>query len=112
LRVKLLYKQNNTAMIKTMKSTLMLLVLAVALATGTRAQSSADVVLDKWTNEDQTRVIEFVKDGSGYQALIRQAPTRAWRARSNSRALPMARAYIQARYGRPNAEKVTPAPPP
>ncbi|CAG5016133.1 hypothetical protein DYBT9275_05483 [Dyadobacter sp. CECT 9275] len=61
-------------MIKSMKSTLMLLFVAVELTTGAHAQTSADAILGKWTNEDQTRVIEFVKDGGGYQALIRQAP--------------------------------------
>lgn len=41
-----------------------------------QAQNGPDAILGKWTNEDKTRVIEFVKTGSNYNALIREAPDR------------------------------------
>lgn len=38
-----------------------------------KAQTSEDKILGKWTNEDKTRVIEFVKNGTSYDAIIRKA---------------------------------------
>lgn len=38
----------------------------------TYAQTN-DKILGKWTNEERTRVIEFVKNGNTYEALIRSA---------------------------------------
>ncbi|PZU16438.1 MAG: hypothetical protein DI622_11555 [Chryseobacterium sp.] len=38
-----------------------------------QAQNSPDKILGKWTNEDKTRVIEFVKNGTSYDAVIRKA---------------------------------------
>ena len=61
-------------MIKTMKSILVLIISCVGILTGAHAQTNADVVLGKWTNEDKSRVVEFVKTGSGYEAVIRAAP--------------------------------------
>lgn len=37
------------------------------------AQTHHDQILGKWTNEDQTRIIEFVKNGETYDAIIRKA---------------------------------------
>lgn len=37
------------------------------------AQVSGDKILGKWINEDKTRIIEFVKNGSAYDAIIRKA---------------------------------------
>lgn len=34
---------------------------------------NSDKILGKWTNEDKTRVLEFVKNGSTYEAVIRSA---------------------------------------
>ncbi|PZU81059.1 MAG: hypothetical protein DI529_16035 [Chryseobacterium sp.] len=38
-----------------------------------QAQNSPDKILGKWTNEDKTRVIEFVKNGTSYDAVIRKS---------------------------------------
>lgn len=41
----------------------------------TYAQSvQADTLLGKWTNDDRTRIIEFVKKGNVYEAVIKEAP--------------------------------------
>ncbi|MDF2551059.1 MAG: hypothetical protein K0R77_334 [Chryseobacterium sp.] len=37
------------------------------------AQTTHDKILGKWTNEDKTRIIEFVKSGDAYDAIIRKA---------------------------------------
>jgi len=37
------------------------------------AQTTHDKILGKWTNEDKTRIIEFVKSGDVYDAIIRKA---------------------------------------
>lgn len=37
------------------------------------AQTTNDKILGKWTNEDKTRIVEFVKNGDAYDAIIRQA---------------------------------------
>ncbi|MEO7979116.1 DUF2147 domain-containing protein [Flavobacterium sp.] len=37
------------------------------------AQTTNDKILGKWTNEDKTRIIEFVKSGDAYDAIIRKA---------------------------------------
>lgn len=61
-------------MIRTKKSILALLIFAVGLLTTAYAQTNGDTILGKWTNEDKTRVLEFVKAGTGYDAIIREAP--------------------------------------
>ncbi|WP_312901914.1 DUF2147 domain-containing protein [Chryseobacterium taichungense] len=38
-----------------------------------KAQTSQDKLIGKWTNEEKTRVIEFVKNGNYYDAIIRKA---------------------------------------
>lgn len=51
-----------------------ILIFAVLFSTiGAFAQTGNDKILGKWTNEDKTRVIEFVKSGSVYEAVIRKA---------------------------------------
>jgi len=52
----------------------MILIWVTGLLTAAYAQNNADGILGKWANEDNTRVIEFVKSGTGYEAVIRQAP--------------------------------------
>lgn len=37
------------------------------------AQTTDNSILGKWTNEDKTRVIEFVKNGNAYDAIVRSA---------------------------------------
>ena len=61
-------------MIRTKKSMLTFLVFAVGLLSTAYAQTDGDTILGKWTNEDKTRVLEFVKAGTGYDAIIRDAP--------------------------------------
>ena len=39
-----------------------------------QTQNSRDAVLGKWTNENKTRVVEFVNTGISYNAIIRKAP--------------------------------------
>lgn len=46
---------------------------SILLGTSIDAQSSNDQILGKWTNEDKSRVIEFVKNGSSYDAVIIKA---------------------------------------
>lgn len=36
--------------------------------------TTADGIVGKWTNEDKTRILEFVKNGTTYEAVIVQAP--------------------------------------
>lgn len=37
------------------------------------AQNTNDRILGQWIDQDQTRVLEFVKNGSSYDAIIREA---------------------------------------
>lgn len=37
------------------------------------AQAPQDKILGKWINDDKTRIIEFVKSGDAYDAIIRKA---------------------------------------
>lgn len=43
------------------------------LGMNVKAQVSQDKIIGKWTNEEKTRVIEFVKNGNYYDAIIRKA---------------------------------------
>ena len=52
----------------------LVLLFVTTLFVPANAQSVADAILGKWTNEDKTRVVEFVKTGSSYNAVIREAP--------------------------------------
>lgn len=36
-------------------------------------KTGGDAILGKWTNEDKTRTIEFVKKGTGYDGIVRDA---------------------------------------
>lgn len=57
-----------------LKTTKTLFALAfIILGISMKAQTSGDGILGKWTNEDKTRVIEFVKNGTSYDAIIRKA---------------------------------------
>lgn len=56
-----------------MKFLSMLMLLVAAMFTTAHAQTNADAILGKWTNEDKTRVIEFVKIDSVYEAIIKEA---------------------------------------
>ncbi len=62
---------------KAMQFVSLAMLLVAALFFPAKAQSGADAILGKWTNEDKTRVIEFVKAGSGYNAVIREAPDKS-----------------------------------
>lgn len=61
-------------MTKTMKPFLMIFVFIAGVFTTAKAQTKADDILGKWTNDDKTRVLEFVKNGSIYEAVIKEAP--------------------------------------
>lgn len=52
---------------------LFFLMVSVLLGISTYAQNSNDKILGKWTNKDKSRVIEFVKNGSAYEAVIIKA---------------------------------------
>ncbi len=67
----------------TLKFSMTIFMLAVAIFWGNNitalAQTStptADTILGKWTNEDKTRTIEFIKNGTSYEAVIKDAPDR------------------------------------
>lgn len=45
----------------------------ILLSMNMKAQTSEDKLLGKWTNEGKTRVVEFVKNGTSYDAIIRKA---------------------------------------
>ncbi|NCT73737.1 MAG: DUF2147 domain-containing protein [Chitinophagaceae bacterium] len=62
---------------KTIKAVVLMLISISGMITGLSAQTSGDAILGKWTNEDKTRVIEFVKAGSGYEAIIKEAPDKS-----------------------------------
>lgn len=49
------------------------LMLGVLLGISAGAQSTGDKILGKWMNEDKSRIIEFIKNGSAYEAVIRKA---------------------------------------
>lgn len=61
-------------MTKTIKFFSIAIFLLTAIIADAKAQSNADDILGKWTNEDKTRVLEFVKTGSDYEAVIQEAP--------------------------------------
>lgn len=37
------------------------------------ASTNADSILGKWTNADKTKIIEFLKNGNAYEAIVRKA---------------------------------------
>lgn len=45
----------------------------ILLGMNMKAQTSEDKLLGKWTNEEKTRVVEFVKNGNYYDAIIRKS---------------------------------------
>lgn len=47
--------------------------LFIFLGMNVKAQTSQDKLIGKWTNEEKTRVIEFIKKGTSYDAIIRKA---------------------------------------
>lgn len=59
---------------KTVKFLSLVVLLAATLFVHANAQNGGDAILGKWTNEDRTRVIEFIKSGNSYNAIIREAP--------------------------------------
>lgn len=67
----------QSGMTKTMKPFLTLILFITSLfVTAANAQTNSEAILGKWTNEDRTRVIEFVKTGDGYEAIIKEAADR------------------------------------
>lgn len=68
------YITKNKTMTTTMKPLLMILIFIAGILTAANAQTNADAVLGKWTNDEKNRVIEFVKTGDKYNAVIKEAP--------------------------------------
>lgn len=52
---------------------IILMVTGVLFSLNIFAQTTNDKILGKWTNEEKTRIIEFVKSGDAYDAIIREA---------------------------------------
>lgn len=52
---------------------IVLIITCLALNLSLFAQSGNNSILGKWTNEDKTRVIEFVANGATFDAIIREA---------------------------------------
>lgn len=61
-------------MTKTIKILSIAIFLFTALTTMGQAHTNADSILGKWTNEDNNRVLEFIKTGSSYEAVVKEAP--------------------------------------
>ncbi len=53
---------------------LMLLALWALFGMGPPGTEPSDQILGQWTNEDRSGVLEFVKNGSDYDAIVRKAP--------------------------------------
>lgn len=51
----------------------MITLLGCLLSLNMYAQEGANKILGRWTNEDKTRIIEFVQNGDAYDAIIREA---------------------------------------
>lgn len=56
-----------------MKKLLFVILSLFICASSVSAQTSNDKILGKWVNEERTIVIEFVKNDSAYDAIIRKA---------------------------------------
>ncbi len=52
---------------------LITVILGLVFSLAVSAQSTGDKINGKWTNESKTRIIEFVKNGAVYEAIIRKA---------------------------------------
>lgn len=52
---------------------IILTIVIFSLSLIAKAQTNNDPILGKWTNEDKSRVLEFIKSGSGYEAVIIKA---------------------------------------
>jgi len=52
---------------------IILTIVIVTFSLVTKAQTSKDPLAGKWINEDKTRILEFVKTDSGYEAVIIKA---------------------------------------
>ncbi len=52
---------------------LMFLMFSAILGMGTINSNDSDKILGQWTDEDQTRILEFVKNGDVYEAIIIEA---------------------------------------
>lgn len=56
-----------------MKHLLMLVLCVTSVSIAAKSQTNGDAILGRWTNDDKTRVIEFVKTHDGYEAIIKEA---------------------------------------
>ncbi len=55
-----------------------LFIASTLLGISTFAPTNNDTILGQWTNEDNSRVLEFVKNGSEYEAIVRKAELPAY----------------------------------
>jgi len=51
----------------------LLALILILVCTQTFAQNQPNDILGQWTNRDSSRIIEFVKSGSGFDAIIRKS---------------------------------------
>lgn len=60
---------------KTIGRLTMLLFLSISafLSAGAQQTGNTETIIGKWTNEDKSRIIEFVRNGATYEALIRES---------------------------------------
>lgn len=54
---------------------LLAIVIATMFSAAAAAQGTPDQILGRWTDDDRSRVLEFVRNGSTYDAIIREADT-------------------------------------
>lgn len=50
-----------------------LIIAGLLFGMNVHAQSANDKIVGKWTNEERTRIIEFVKNGNTYDGVVRKA---------------------------------------
>lgn len=52
---------------------LILITVSLLMSIGLFAQNQNDKILGKWENKEKTHIIEFVKNGNTYEAIIRKS---------------------------------------
>lgn len=52
---------------------LIILLVGILFGISAYSQTAEEQILGKWTNPDETRVIEFVQNGDFYEAIIRES---------------------------------------
>ncbi|MGC3979347.1 MAG: hypothetical protein QM751_14655 [Paludibacteraceae bacterium] len=52
---------------------LILLTVTLLMRVGLFAQNQNDMILGEWENKEKTHIVEFVKNGNTYEAIIRKS---------------------------------------